>query len=82
METCLQQIWQYLLADLATDGIIFNEAHHLSQLLRFQLQLTHVNLALLQQQRDRIFLLCSVLFSISQCINVPGLQGQGKHQDR
>ena len=79
METCLQQIWQYLLADLATDGIIFNEAHHLSQLLRFQLQLTHVNLALLQQ-RDRIFLLCSVLyFSVYKR---SWLQSQGKHQDR
>ena len=79
METCLQQIWQYLLADLATDGIIFNEAHHLSQLLRFQLQLTHVNLALLHQH-DAIFLLCSVLyFSVYEC---SWLQSQGKHQDR
>ena len=47
--TYLEQIWQNLLCNFTTDGAIFNEAHHFSELICCQLQRAHVNLALLKR---------------------------------
>ena len=49
----LEQVWQDLLSDFATDSAVFYEPNHLSQCLGLQLELVHANFLLLHRLKQR-----------------------------